>query len=163
MPSSPRVRGLSFPFAKEQGFLPAVTVLHTFGSDLKRHVHIHFIVSSGGLKLSGKVERFTRYVKRKPKNRQDRKNRVVVLVDEPSWVRCSFFTSQSASKMLSTSSDRTLERENSQGAEFRYARPGSHGFSEPSTMKGSFEDRKKEYTNGFLSTSPQIKLCRAML
>nr|VFK41341.1 MAG: hypothetical protein BECKTC1821E_GA0114239_101117 [Candidatus Kentron sp. TC]VFK45241.1 MAG: hypothetical protein BECKTC1821D_GA0114238_102510 [Candidatus Kentron sp. TC]VFK63773.1 MAG: hypothetical protein BECKTC1821F_GA0114240_110510 [Candidatus Kentron sp. TC] len=23
MPSSPRVRGLSFPFAKEQGFLPA--------------------------------------------------------------------------------------------------------------------------------------------
>ena len=29
-------------FCKEQGFLPAVTaVLHTFGSDLKRHIHIH--------------------------------------------------------------------------------------------------------------------------
>ena len=35
-------------FCKEQGFLPAVTaVLHTFGSDLKRHVHIHFISSRG--------------------------------------------------------------------------------------------------------------------
>jgi hypothetical protein len=28
-------------FCKERGFLPAITaVLHTFGSDLKRHVHI---------------------------------------------------------------------------------------------------------------------------
>ena len=87
MPSSSRARGLSFPFAKEEGFLPAVTVLHTFGSDLKRHVHIHFIVSSGGLKLSGKAERFTKYVKRKATNRRTRKNRVVVLVDEPIWVR----------------------------------------------------------------------------
>ena len=75
MPSSPRVRGLSFPFAKEQGFLPAVTVLHTFSSDLKRHVHIHFIMSSAGLKLSGKAERFTKYVKRKAKNRRARKKK----------------------------------------------------------------------------------------
>jgi len=38
-------------FCKEKGFLPAITaVLHTFGSDLKRHVHIHCIVSAGGLK-----------------------------------------------------------------------------------------------------------------
>ncbi|MCP4297403.1 MAG: transposase, partial [Proteobacteria bacterium] len=37
-------------FCKEQGFLPAVTaVLHIFGSDLKRHIHIHCIVSAGGL------------------------------------------------------------------------------------------------------------------
>nr|VFK59297.1 MAG: Putative transposase [Candidatus Kentron sp. TC] len=84
MPSSPRVRGLSFPFAKEQGSLPAVTVLHTFGTDLKRHVHIHFIVSSGGLKLSGKAERLTKYVKRKAKNRRPRKKKGAVLVDEPS-------------------------------------------------------------------------------
>ena len=128
MPSSPQVRGLSFPFAKEQGFLPAITVLHTFGSDLKRHVHIHFIVSSGGLKLSGKAERFTRSVKRKATNRRTRKKRVTILVDEPSWVRWSLLSSQSASKTLSASSNRTLERENSQRAEFRYARPGSHGF-----------------------------------
>ncbi len=43
-------------FCKEQGFLPAVTaVLHIFGSDLKRYVHIHVIISAGGLKLSGKA------------------------------------------------------------------------------------------------------------
>ena len=43
-------------FCKEQGFLPAVTaVLHTFCSDLKRHVHVHVIISAGGLKLSGKA------------------------------------------------------------------------------------------------------------
>ena len=37
-------------FCKEQGLLPAITaVLHTFGRDLKRHVHIHCIIlmSSG--------------------------------------------------------------------------------------------------------------------
>lgn len=29
-------------FCKEQGFLPAITaVLHTFGDDLKRHIHWH--------------------------------------------------------------------------------------------------------------------------
>ncbi len=32
-------------FCKEKGFLPAITAgLHTFGSDLKRHVHIHCIL-----------------------------------------------------------------------------------------------------------------------
>ena len=72
---------------KEQGFLSTVTILHIFGTDLKRHVHIHFIVSSGGLKLSGKAERLTKYVKRKATNRRTREKRVIVLVDEPSWVR----------------------------------------------------------------------------
>ena len=55
-------------FCKERGFLPAITaVLHTFGSDLKRHVHIHVIINAGGLKLSGKQERHTRFIKRKSK------------------------------------------------------------------------------------------------
>nr|VFK52483.1 MAG: Putative transposase [Candidatus Kentron sp. TC] len=72
---------------KEQGFLSTLTILHIFGTDLKRHVHIHFIVSSGGLKLSGKAERLTKYVKRKATNRRTREKRVIVLVDEPSWVR----------------------------------------------------------------------------
>nr|VFK64296.1 MAG: Putative transposase [Candidatus Kentron sp. TUN]VFK72396.1 MAG: Putative transposase [Candidatus Kentron sp. TUN] len=85
------MRRLFFPFAKEQGFLPAITgVLHTFGSDLKRHVHIHFIVSAGGLKLSGKAERFTRYIRRKAKDRRvkkrAKKKKVAVLLDEPSWI-----------------------------------------------------------------------------
>jgi len=84
MPSFPPEHKPSFPFAKEQGFLPAITgVLHTFGSDLKRHVHIHFIGSRGGLKLSGKAERFTRYIKRKAKNRRAKKKKVTVLVDKP--------------------------------------------------------------------------------
>ena len=48
-------------FCKESGFLPAVTALiHTFDSDLKRHAHIHCIVSAGGLKLTEEAERFTR-------------------------------------------------------------------------------------------------------
>lgn len=34
-------------FCAEQGFLPAITaVLHTFGSALNRHIHIHIIISA---------------------------------------------------------------------------------------------------------------------
>lgn len=40
---------------KERGILPAVIcVLHTYGSDLKVHPHIHMVVSAGGLCLSAK-------------------------------------------------------------------------------------------------------------
>jgi hypothetical protein len=60
-------------FCKEQGFLPAV--LHPFGSDLKRHIHIHCIVSAGGLLLTGKAERFTRFVKRKKKTQGPKQRR----------------------------------------------------------------------------------------
>jgi Putative transposase len=35
---------------KSQGFIPGMTsVLHTFGSDLKYHIHVHSLVSYGGL------------------------------------------------------------------------------------------------------------------
>jgi hypothetical protein len=35
---------------KSQGFIPGMTsVLHTFGSDLKYHIHVHALVSYGGL------------------------------------------------------------------------------------------------------------------
>ena len=79
-------------FCKEQGFLPAVTaVLHTFGSDLKRHVHIHCIVSAGGLKLTGKAERFIRLAKRKKKNPKAKIKKVSVEEDHPSWVECHMF------------------------------------------------------------------------
>ena len=54
-----------------------------------------------------------------------------------------FLSSQNASKTLSEPSDQRLERENSQRAEFRYARPGSHGFSEPSVMKEFFDDTEE--------------------
>lgn len=36
--------------SKSQGFMPGMTsVLHTFGSDLKYHIHVHALVSYGGL------------------------------------------------------------------------------------------------------------------
>ncbi len=67
---------------KQRGFLPAVTaVLHTFGSDLKRHVHIHCIVSAGGIKRTGKAERFAWIAKRKKKNPKAKKKKVSVVVD----------------------------------------------------------------------------------
>ena len=62
-------------FCKEQGFLPAVTaVLHTFGSDLKRHVHIHVIVSAGGLKLPGRLNaiRVSTIAKKEPKSHHEK-------------------------------------------------------------------------------------------
>jgi len=79
-------------FCKEQGFLPAVTaVLHTFGSDLKRHVHIHIIISAGGLKLSRKMERYTRYIKRKEKNPRAKIRKVSVLTDNSEWISWTKF------------------------------------------------------------------------
>ena len=79
-------------YCKEQGFLPAITaVLHTFGSDLKRHVHIHCIISAGGLKLDGKQERHTRFRQRKLKDPKARLKKVSVITDNPEWVRCNTF------------------------------------------------------------------------
>jgi hypothetical protein len=67
-------------FCKEQGFLPAVTaVLHTFGSDLKRYVHIHVIISAGSLKLSGKAERYTRFKQQQLRNPKAKMKKVSVL------------------------------------------------------------------------------------
>ena len=140
MPSSSRARGLSFPFAKEEGFLPAVTVLHTFGSDLKRHVHIHFIVSSGDLKLSGKAERFTRYVKRKAKNRRARKKKAAVLVDEPSWVRWAFFPHKMLRKRYRSLLIKDLKERIRKEPSSDTPDPDLMVFSEPSAMKGFFDD-----------------------
>jgi hypothetical protein len=36
-------------------------VLHTIGRDLKQNVHVHVIISAGGLKLSEKAERHNRF------------------------------------------------------------------------------------------------------
>jgi hypothetical protein len=58
-------------FVKEQGFLLAVTaVFLTFGSDLKRYVHIHCIISARGLKLTGKAKRCIRFTKRRKKTQK---------------------------------------------------------------------------------------------
>jgi hypothetical protein len=44
----------------KHGLLPGIiSVLHTNGSDLKFHPHIHMIVSAGGLTQDGELEEFT--------------------------------------------------------------------------------------------------------
>jgi hypothetical protein len=141
---------LFFPFAEEQGFLPAITgVLHTFGSDLKRHIHVHFIVSAGGLKLSGKAERFTRYTKRKKKNPRVKENKPTVLVDEPEWVHWSFFPHKMLRKRYQSLLIEHLKERIRK--ELRSDTPDQDlkVFSEPSAMKSFFDDLKKEYKNGF--------------
>ena len=154
MPFSPQVRRLFFLFAKEQGVLPAITgVLHTFGSDLKRHVHIHFIVSAGGLKLSGKAERFTRYIRRKAKDRRvkkrAKKKKVAVLLDEPSWIHWSFFPHKVLRKRYQSLLIKHLKERIQK--ELRSDMPDKDlmVFPEPSAMKGFFDDLKKEYKDGF--------------
>ena len=137
-------------FAKEQGFLPAALgVLHTFGSDLKRHVHIHFVISAGGLKLSGKAERLSRFLKRKKKNPKAKKKKVTVLVDEPSWVYHSYFPHKMLRKRYQFLLIEHLKEMISAQLRSDSPDPDLNVFSDPSAVKGFFDDLKKEYKNGF--------------
>ena len=137
-------------FCKEQGFLPAVTVvLHTFGSDLKRHVHVHVIISAGGLKLSGKAERYTRFEKRKQRNPKARTRKVSVLTNNPEWVPWTQFPYKMLQKRyqallikhLKEQIDRNIHSENPD-QELKV-------FSDPAIANTFFDDLKKEYQNGF--------------
>ena len=137
-------------FCKEQGFLPAITgVLHTFGSDLKRHIHIHFIISAGGLKLSGKAERITRYLKRKKKNPRAKQRKVCVLVDDPQWVSCSSFPYEMFRKRYQSLLIKHLKEQIQQNLLSGTPDPAFNVFSEPSAVKSFFDDLKREYKNGF--------------
>lgn len=137
-------------FCKEQGFLPAITaVLHTFGSDLKRHVHIHFIISAGGLKLSGKAERFTRYVKRKAKNPRARKKKVSVLMDDSKWIQCHFFPYEMLQKRYQALLIEHLKKQIRKDIHSENPDPDLMVFSDQSVMKAFFDDIKQEYKNGF--------------
>lgn len=59
---------------QEQNYLPGMTsVLHTFGSDMKYHIHVHSLVTYGGLskndvwifpKTKNRIERFEKICKR---------------------------------------------------------------------------------------------------
>lgn len=137
-------------FGKEQGFLPAITaVLHTFGSDLKRHIHIHIIISAGGLKLSGKAERFTRYVKRKAKKPSAKVRKVSVMNENPRWVSHTFFpyrvlTKRYQALLLTHLKDHIKKNINSQNPD-----PDLLVFSDPSVVESFFDDLKQEYKNGF--------------
>ncbi len=138
-------------FCKEQGFLPAITgVLHTFGSDLKRHVHIHFIISAGGLKLSGKAERINRCLKRKKKNPRAKRKKVFVLIDKSQWLPWSFFPYEMLRKRYQTLLIEHLKEQIQRNLHCDTPDPDLKVFSEPSAMKSFFDDLKREYKNGFI-------------
>jgi len=137
-------------FCKERGFLPAVTaVLHTFGSDLKRHVHIHCIVSAGGLKLTGKAERLTRFVKRKKKNPKIKKKKVSVIEDNPSWVECHFFPYKMLQKRYQMLLIIHLKKAIAKNIYSSEPDQDLLVFSDPAVMKSFFDDLKQEYQKGF--------------
>ena len=137
-------------FCAEQGFLPAITaVLHTFGSDLKRHIHVHVIISAGGLKLSFKAERFTRFIKRKQKDPRAKQEQPVVDVDDPQWIPWIHFPFKMLQKryqaiLINHLKDRILDNLNSDNPD-----PELKPFSDDDFMLAFFDDLKKEYVNGF--------------
>lgn len=50
MPYVPACAGTAFAGMKKEGFLPGIcSVLHTFGSKLDFHPHIHILLTLGGL------------------------------------------------------------------------------------------------------------------
>ena len=85
-------------------------VLHTFGSDLKRHVHVHVIISAGGLKLSGKAERYTRFEQRKRQDPKAKIRKVSIVTDNPEWIPWTKFLLQNVTKALSVPSHQTSKR-----------------------------------------------------
>jgi hypothetical protein len=138
-------------FCKEQGFLPAMTaVLHTFGSDLKRHVHTHFIISAGGLKLNGKAERFTRFIRRKQRNPKATMKKVSVLMDNPEWVPWSTFPYKMLQKRYQALLINHLKEHILKDIHSANPDPDLKVFSDPAVMKVFFDDLRKEYQNGFV-------------
>jgi hypothetical protein len=137
-------------FCAEQGFLPAITaVLHTFGSDLKRHIHVHVIISAGGLKLSFKAERFTRFIKRKMKDPSVKQEKPVVVMDDPEWIPWIHFPFDMLrlryqAILINHLKDRILDNLNSEKPD-----PELKPFSDDAFMEVFFDDLKKEYVNGF--------------
>jgi len=137
-------------YCKEQGFLPAITaVLHTFGSDLKRHIHIHCIISAGGLKLTGKQERYTRFLKRKKQNRRAKMKKVTVKTKNPKWVACSFFPYKMLQKRYQFYLIEQLKKEIKKNINSDKPDPDLLIFSHPDVIKNFFDELKEEYKKGF--------------
>jgi len=137
-------------FCKEQGFLPAITaVLHTFGSDLKRHVHVHIIISAGGLKLSGKAERYTRFEQRKQRNPKARTRKVSVLTKSPEWMPWTKFPYKMLQKRYQALLIKHLKEQINRNINSENPDQELIVFSDPSITKAFFDDLKKEYQQGF--------------
>jgi hypothetical protein len=137
-------------FCKEQGFIPAVTaVMHTFGSDLKRHIHIHCIISAGGLKLSGKQERYVTYIKRKKRNSRAKKKKITVLTNKPKWVSHSFFPYKMLHKRFQSCLIKHLKKHIQKNINSDNPDNDLRVFSHPGVMESFFDDLKKQYKKGF--------------
>lgn len=134
-------------YGKEQGFLLGITsVLHTFGSDLKRHVHIHCIVTAGGLLLDQKQERYTRIIKRKKKNGKIKIKKVTVVEDQAKWVECSFFPYKLLHKRFQGI---LIEKLKEAVLDNKENDPELALFTDPNVMKSFFDDLKEKYEKGF--------------
>jgi len=138
-------------FCKERGFLPAITaVLHTFGSDLKRHVHIHCIISAGGLKMTGNQERYIRFKERKIKNHKAKLKTFLVETDKPERVS---FNKKFPYKMLQLRYQALLIKylKTHIQKNIKSDNPDQYlvVFSDPMVMKHFFDELKNEYKNGF--------------
>jgi hypothetical protein len=137
-------------FCAEQGFLPAITaVLHTFGSDLKRHIHIHVIISAGGLMLSGKAERFTRYRERKRRDKRAKKRKVAVVVENPKWIPWSDFPYAVLHKRYQALLIKHLKEHIRKNINSSTPDPDLKVFSDPSVMIKFFDSLINEYKDGF--------------
>ena len=132
-------------FCKEQGFLPAITsVIHTFGSDLKRHIHIHCIISAGGLKLSAKQERYTRFIKRKKRNGNIKIKKVRVLRNKPKWILHSFFPYKMLRKRFQACLINQFKTHITKNINSKNPDKDLLVFSVPGVMQSFFDDLKKE-------------------
>jgi hypothetical protein len=137
-------------FCKEQGFLPAITaVLHTFGSDLKRHVHIHCILSAGGLKLTGKQERYTRFKKRKMKDPKAKMKPVSVDTENPEWISWNKFPYKMLQKRYQSLLIEHLKNKIQKNIQSENPEKALLVFTVPSAEKAFFDDLKIQYKNGF--------------
>ena len=143
-------------FCGEQGFLPAITaVLHTFGSDLKRHIHIHFIISAGGLMLNGKAERYTRWIIRKRKSGRIKKKKVSVVRDNPKWIPWNAFPYKMLQKRYQALLINHLKKQIQKDLKSTNPDPDLKPFTDEAFMKFFFDDLKKEYKNGFFVHSTE--------
>ncbi|MBF8274822.1 MAG: Transposase zinc-binding protein [Magnetococcales bacterium] len=137
-------------FCAEQGFLPAITaVLHTFGSDIKRHVHIHIIISAGGLMLSGKAERYTLFMERKRKDPKAKKRVVTVVTDRPKWIHFHDFPYKVLHKRYQALLIKHIKERINKNLLSANPDPDFKPFSDLNVTRSFFDDLRKIYRKGF--------------
>ena len=137
-------------YCKEQGLLPAITaVLHTFGSDLKRHIHIHCIISAGGLKLTGKAERYTRFIERKQQDPKATPKKVAVDMENPEWIPWTAFPYKMLRKRYQALLIEHLKAHIQKELASAKPDPDLKVFADPAVMRAFFDDLRREYKDGF--------------